>query len=221
MTSARDARMALVAAALLGCLLGGQAIVDGRAPATVSSSPGESAARAGFAYLTGLRRFAALLIWNRLEPQFHEYYDGTPLKTQLFVLPNMRIVLLLDPRFIQAYYIAPWILIENARIQDGVELARRGVMDNPDSGLLHASLAQILVLRTSDLKGAVHQADLAMRSDQLWASGTEQWQAMQMLAGVYRTAGLKQKEADVRRVIRQIESDLGGAPGYRDPDAQF
>jgi tetratricopeptide (TPR) repeat protein len=207
--------------ALAVCLLCGQAVADATVPTRAGAQTGAAFGRAGFAYLTGLRRFAALLLWNRLEPQFHEYYLGQPLKYQTFLLPNMNMVLLLDPQFIQAYYMAPWIVRDNGRAEDAIVIAREGVAANPDSGLLHTSLAQILYLEKRDETESVRQADLAMRPNQLWADATEQWQALKVLADIYAHAGLPQKADLALAVTRELEKSMGSAPGFRDPDQQF
>jgi tetratricopeptide (TPR) repeat protein len=192
---------------LVACILGGQALVDDGTTASGVTQVGSAAGRAGFAYLTGLRRFTALLLWNRIEPQFHEYY--------------LRLVVALDPQFIQAYYVAPWVVRANGRAADAIAIAREGVENNPRSGLLHSALAQILFLRAGELDAAVAQADLAMRPDQVWADATEQWQGIRMLRDIYAKAGLPAKVAETDRVTALLESDLGGAPGFRDPDEQF
>jgi tetratricopeptide (TPR) repeat protein len=220
-TAVRKSASLLVGLALVACLLGGQALADARIPARSGLQAGATFGRAGFAYLTGLRRFGALLLWNRLEPQFHEYYLGQPLKYQTYLLPSLRLVLLLDPQFIQAYYMAPWIVRDNGHTEDAIVIARDAVVDNPDSGLLHTSLAQILYLEKRDQAESVRQADLAMRQNQLWADATEQWQAMKILADIYAHAGMPQK-ADLANVVAtQLETQIGSAPGFRDPDQQF
>ncbi|MDO8915451.1 MAG: hypothetical protein Q7W16_05145 [Coriobacteriia bacterium] len=210
-----------IALLLVACILGGQALVDGGIASSDATQVGSAAGRAGFAYLTGLRRFAALLLWNRIEPQFHEYYGGKPIEEQTFILPNLRLVVALDPQFVQAYYVAPWVVRANGREADAIAIAREGVANNPRSGLLHSALAQILFLRAGELGAAVEQADLAMRPDQVWADATEQWQGVRMLREIYAKAGLSAKVAETDRVTALLESDLGGAPGFRDPDEQF
>jgi tetratricopeptide (TPR) repeat protein len=219
--SVRIPALAAVALALVACLLGGQALADARVPGRAGAATGAAVGRAGFAYLTGLRRFAALLLWNRLEPQFHAYYSNLALKDERFLLPNMRVVTLLDPQFVQAYYMVPWILLDNGMLADSLEVAREGVANNPDSGILHTSLAQILYLKTDDVAGAVAQADLAMRPSQLWADSTEQWESMKVLVDIYRKAGEPDRAAAVLLVVQEIEKQLGGAPGVRDPGSQF
>jgi hypothetical protein len=218
-TLTRTVRTSAAAMALVACLLGGQALVDGGAGAVARVDA--TVGRAGFAYLTGLRRFAALLLWNRIEPQFHAYYADRPIKEQTFVLPNLRVIVALDPQFIQAYYVAPWVVQANDKVADALAIAREGVANNPRSGLLHSALAQILYLRTDDIDAAVVQADLAMRSDQVWADATQQWQGIRILRDIYAKAGLPDRVAETDRVTAMLETDLGGAPGFRDPDEQF
>jgi tetratricopeptide (TPR) repeat protein len=220
-TATRKSAGLLVGVALIACLLGGQALADASIPARSGTQAGVTFGRAGFAYLTGLRRFAALLVWNRLEPQFHEFYLGQPLKYQTYLLPNLRLVLLLDPQFIQAYYMAPWIVRDNGHVEDALAIARDAVVDNPDSGLLHTSLAQILYLEKREQAESVRQADLAMRQNQLWADATEQWQGMKILADIYAHAGLQEKADLAIAVTKQLETQIGSAPGFRDPDQQF
>lgn len=216
MTSVRDRALALAATlGLVACLLAGQAMADsGRASASRSAQA--AVGRAGFAYLTGLRRFAAAELWIHLEPQFDGYYRV--LKNAQFMLPNIRLIVLLDPHFVQAYYVAPQILIDSGRVADAIALARDGVVDNPDSGTLHASYSQLLQTRTDDLAAAVREADLAMRPDQRFADSDEQFNAMKMVAGVYKKAGLADREAKALEVVRQLDSDPSRAPGVRDSE---
>jgi tetratricopeptide (TPR) repeat protein len=211
----------LAAFAFVACLLGGQALADARVPARSGAEAGAMLGRASFAYLTGLRRFAALILWNRLEPQYHGYYREKPLKDQVFLLPNLRMVLVLDPQFIQAHYMAPWILRDNGRIDEALSVARAAVEDNPDSGLLHTALAQLLYLEKRDRAESLRQADLAMRPNQLWADDTEQWEALKIIADIYRSAGLTTKADAAIAVTKQLETRMDSAPGIRDPDEQF
>jgi hypothetical protein len=60
-----------------------------------------------------------------------------------------------------------------------------------------------------------------MRSDQVWADATQQWQGIRILRDIYAKAGLPDRVAETDRVTAMLETDLGGAPGFRDPDEQF
>jgi tetratricopeptide (TPR) repeat protein len=221
MTTARRGANLALGTLLAASLLAGQAVTDASMHARGGPQAGEVFGRAGFAYLTGLRRFAALLLWNRLEPQYHEYYSGRSLKDQTFLLPNLRVVLMLDPRFIQAYYMAPWVVRDNGLVDDAIAIARQGAADNPDSGLLHTSLAQILYLERRDQAESLREADLAMRPDQLWADATEQWESMKIIADIYRSAGLADRAETAIAITKQLEAAPGTVPGLRDPGEQF
>jgi hypothetical protein len=111
---------------------------------------GTSVGRTGFAYIGGVRRFAAAVLWNRLDPQFHEYYSGTSLSEQTYMLPTIRMVTALDPQFEQAYYIGSWMVKEAVSAEEGLAFARRGLAANPRSGLLHTNLIQILFSEDKD-----------------------------------------------------------------------
>ena len=102
--------MALVVAVLLVALLGAQALAGCSAPpASHGRSTGATLGRTGFEYLGGLRKFAAAALWNRLDPQFHEYGNGKSIDERLEFLPTMRIVQMLDPQFEQTYYVSAFI----------------------------------------------------------------------------------------------------------------
>lgn len=201
-----------VGLALVACLVAvllGQAGTDRLAPSGRSESTGRTVGRAAFAYVSGLRVFAAQVLWNRLDPQHHEYYAGLTIGKELFLLPNLRLIMLLDPQFVAAYYEVPWILADNDRIADALAVAREGVTNNPKSGLLHASYAQILYLKTRDIAGAVEQADLALQPDTFWTDETEQWESLRIVEDVYIKAGEKDKAARVTAILDALSAKWG------------
>ena len=67
----------------------------------------------------------------------------------------------LDPTLEQSYYVGSWVLVQNDRVFEGIEMAERGVRENPDSGLLITNLAQVLMLYGDDLPAAYDMADTA------------------------------------------------------------
>lgn len=193
----KTALTALLAVALVAVLLLGQAAADRLTPAAGFARTGRLVGRAAFAYLTGLRTFAAAALWSRVEPVYHGYYERYALKEQAWSMPTMRIVLALDPQFVQAYYVAPWVMTERGMVDRGLALARLGVENNPRSGLLHASYAQMLALNGRDIKEAVRQANLALVSD--WADIDEEFAGLVQLRLVYEKAGLKDRALAVQR----------------------
>ena len=66
-------RLGMIAAALVAVLLGAQAVAALSAPAEPVASTGATLGRTGFEYIGGLRKVVAATLWNRLDPQFHEY----------------------------------------------------------------------------------------------------------------------------------------------------
>jgi len=111
-------RIILAAAALVAVLVAGQALAAISAPAGGVASTGRLIGQTGFAYLGGLRTFAAAVLWARLEPLFHGYYDDRQVKELDEFLPTMRLVQTLDPQFEQAYYNAAWILARRGKTDD-------------------------------------------------------------------------------------------------------
>jgi len=170
---------------------------------------------AGYTFLTGLRTFAGAELWNRLDPQLHEYYKGVPLDRQLYLVPNMRLVTLLDPHLEEAYYVLPWILARNGKVAPALELSAEGVAQNPDSGKLAASYAQLLFLYKRDLKAASAAADRALSPDAHWADLSDEWTGLKIIADIYRLAGqpAKQQEALARaQAVGKRMDELGIKP---------
>ena len=206
---------------LLVVLLAAQGGADALAP-TGGGGPGRSLGRTGDAYLSGLRVFAAYTIWNRIEPQFHGYYGKLPLKDQKFLMPNLRLVVLLDPQFVQAYYIVPFVLADGGRVNDALDVAREGVANNPRSGLLRMSYAQMLFIFKKDYAAAATQADLALGTGIEWRDPLQLWENLDVARDIYKRAGMTAKSESVVRAIAALEARYGGAdkiPGDRDTDA--
>lgn len=220
MNRAVDSRLPLAVAAvvLVAALLGGQAMTDAGPPATDRTGAALPVGRAGFAYITGLRRFAAVLLFTRLEPQYHEYYIDIPADKLEFLMPSFYLISWLDPEFDQPYYMATWILFKNDREDEAFALARESVAANPRSGLLHASYAQMLRLADRDVAEQVRQSDAAMRSDIVWKTSNEQWECMTIVADIYSHAGLPEKADRAKAIADRIVEGLGGSVGFPEPE---
>lgn len=201
----------LIAAAVFA----GNALSDAVAPTRVTTGTGASVGRAAFSYLEGLRAFAAYALWNRLEPQLHEYYEGSDLKDDLFAVPTMTIVMALKPDFVPPYYVMPWVLIRNGRLDQGLAIAKAGVANNPRSGLLIMAYAQILTLEKNDYASASQQCDAAMRADTYWADDEERFFSLRIAEDVYLHLGETAKAKAVAAVLESIKK-AGVTPG---PDA--
>ncbi len=202
----------LTVAALVLLLWGGQWVADGSVSLEGQASTGRLLGRTGFAYLTGLRTFAAAALWNRIDPQFHEYY-GSSLEGSAFMLPTLRIVTWLDPQFIQAYWVGPWIVGTHLGMEEeAMAFALEGVANNPHSGLLLTQLAQFHLL-SDDMDAALEWADRAVRPAVDWLDLLERHDSYAILRGVYRVAGdtemAERLASELETLDAQIEEQYG------------
>ncbi len=199
----------VVVVLLFSTVLAGQAVADSiafeDAPFT---STGDAVGRAGFAYLAGLRTFAAAVLWNRLDPQYHEYYSNVELKDQIQMLPTAKLVTLLDPQLPEPYYVAAWVLARRGEVDAGLELAGLGVENNPHSGLLRVNNAQILWLY-GDMDKAVSEARAALGDDMVWDSPFDQHDAYVTVRVILDDQGYADEAQEVVRRIEEIDEVLG------------
>jgi hypothetical protein len=216
----------------LALILGGQSLADAAAPSVPNGAlTGAAVGRAGFAYLTGLRKFAAALLWNRLDPQMHEYYGGhAGLGRMVFMLPNIKVITMLDPQFVEGYYVAPEILIDSGllpgsppqlsaeRLKAGLDLAREGAANNPNSGILLESCAELLWTRGKDLKAAVPYAERAMDPGVVWRTDEEEWDAMAVLGDIFAKSGDTARAAQARAVQAAIDANPNATKNAADGD---
>lgn len=198
----------IVVIALAALLLAGQFIADRQALAVARDSA--ALGRAGFAYLTGVRTFIAAVLWNRLDPIFHDYYEGLTLAEQTQMLPTIQAVIALDPQFIDAYYVAAWMLAQRGDVETGLDIARQGVENNPRSGILRMNYAQLLYLFKRDTPAAIEQVDAAVR-DAEWREPAEQRDAYAVFRAIYRSAGMTEREAFMLEEMLRLDEIIGAA----------
>lgn len=214
------ARRILVVVLLLGVLLGSQVLAAVAAPATAErTGTGQAVGKAAFAYLGGLRTFGAAVLWNRLDPQFHEYYESGSIADLDYMVPTLAVVQALDPQFTQAYYISSYIVAKKEGYRAGIEVARAGVKNNPRSGLMRTNLAQLLYLEDPAKNEAemLEQAKVALSDQAQWKDDEELYEGYVVFRDVMRKAG-KNKIADV--LDEQIEHlrEEGAGEGDHDHD---
>lgn len=198
-----------VAVALLFVvILTGTAVADSLVPEVRRGGAGEEIGRAGFAYLTGIRSFAAAVLWNRLDPLFHDYYGDLSLTEQTYMLPTIRMAITLDPQLQQPYYVAAWMLTQRGDVEEGVELARLGTENNPRSGLLRANYAQILWLVLGDVETAAEQSGLALAEETEWYDVREKHDAYVVFRDVFRAAGDEARASEVTAEIQRIDTEM-------------
>lgn len=172
-------------------LFASQALGVATAPDVPTTGTGEVLGHAGFAYIGIFRTYAAAVLWNRLEPVFHGYYSGVPLKDQKFMIPTVFMVQALDPQLEQPYYLGAYTLADMGDFKDALALAKRGVKENPRSGLLRANLAQILLMQdpVKNLPEMKRQADAGLSPDMTWTTPDDFYEGLAIFRTVYRRAG--------------------------------
>lgn len=217
-------RIALILV-LLAAVAFAQNAAASLAPSGSSAQTGRLIGRAGFSYLSGIRTFAAAVLWNRLEPQLHEYYADKQLAEQTQTLLTIRLVQMLDPQFVQSYYVASWILSRHGDVGQGLDLAREGVSKNPSSGLLRSSLVQVMMLedKAKYAAEAAAQADAGTAPGIIWTDDAEKMEGYAVFAAAYHIAGLTGKEKAARAVVSSLAGktgadSIGGAGHDHDGD---
>lgn len=203
-----------MAVLLLAVIVGAQAVAAVSAPAGVTISTGSMLGQTGFEYLGGLRKFAAAALWNRLEPQFHEYGNGKSIDERLDFLPTMRLVQILDPQFEQAYYVSAFMLGRIDRMPQALEIAREGIRHNPDSGLMRANYAQLLLIqdKVKNLPEALKAAQSGIRPETVWANTDDQFEGYGIFGTVFRLAGdtaAADKMTEAQKVLSAQGAGLG------------
>jgi hypothetical protein len=199
-----------LAVVMLAVLLAGQAVGDRINPPAAKVSTGAVVGRSGFAYLTGVRQYAAAVMWARLDPLNDAYYGTLPLKDKKFLLPSIRFVTWLDPTFEEPYYDGVMIVYDNGLKSEALSMAIEGVRNNPDSGWMHANYAQLLMFENR-LPAAAKQADLAMKG--YWTDPGAEYNMLKTLEIIYNKTGQPQKTARVRAEHDRLVGVLQQRPG--------
>lgn len=182
---------ALVAAGIalsLVLVLGGQAAARAAAPEASGAATGQAVGKAASSYLTGLRTYAAAVLWNRLDPVTHRYYEDVALDDQVFTLTTIAAVQALDPHAIQSYFVGSWILVRNDRKVDGMAMAKNGVENNPTAGLVFINYAQLLWLEEQDIVRAAGYAERSISPEMTWVDIETQQNQYLMAAAIFRQA---------------------------------
>ena len=202
----RTAAPFLALVVVLALALGGQAMTDRLAPDTGAAATGRAVGQATLSYVSGLRTFVAAVLWMRLEPTLHGFYDGVPLAEQRYMLSTVAAVQALDPSLQQPFYIGAWVLARNDRVDDALAMAERGISENPDAGLLLTNLAEIKMLYADDLPGAVETARAALEPDVEWLDFYEQYNAYPVLAAIFRAGGRDDLDAIVQAELARMDA---------------
>ncbi|MHB1016452.1 MAG: hypothetical protein ACYC2X_00985 [Coriobacteriia bacterium] len=214
-------RASAIAIACVLCVvlaLGGQALTDASAAELGRADAGELIGGASSSYLTGVKRFAAAALWNRMDPILHNYYEGVGFDDQLYILPTVAMVQTLDPQLVQPYYIGAWMLVRNDRPEDGVAMAERGVRENPDAGILYVNLAQLQHLYADDLPAAVKTGEQVLEHEMWWTDFTEKYNAYPALRAIFAKAGRDDLVDAVNEELEYLDQEARDRLGS-DPEA--
>jgi hypothetical protein len=193
---------------LLSLALVGQAGADALVPVTEKSGTGQAVERAGFAYLTGVRTYAAAVLWNRLDDLLHEYYEGVPLIEQTYIMPTLNMAVMLDPQLTPPYNVGAWVLARQGSVDEGLALAEKGVESNPRSGILLVNHAQLLSLFTDDDAATIARAQEALASDIVWIDLIEQHDGYAVVSAILRQSGEEEAAAHANREIERIDAEI-------------
>lgn len=221
MDALRSEKLPLVLAGVfLLVALSGQYVSDSSLDSGSSAATVQAVGRASNSYLTGIRTYAAAVLWNRIDPLMHGYYEDAKLEDQRYMLSSIALIEWLDPAFAPAYYVGPWILVRNDKVDEGMAMAKRGVEQIPESGMCRTSYAQLLLTQRDDIAAAVEQGKAALDETVVWTDGTEQMNAYAAIAQIFRQAGETQLVAYVAAEIDRIDAtvDNGASEDIHDHD---
>jgi hypothetical protein len=195
-------------------------MADALVPDASAAATGQAVGRAAASYLSGIRIFAAAVLWNRIDVVYHSYYRDVGLSDQRFIMSTIAIVQALDPTAVQSYYIGAWVLVRNDRVADGLAMAERGVINNPEAGILRTNAAQLRMLFGDDLEGAVEMAKTILddTSGMVWTDAVEEHNAYPILGAIFRAAGRDDLDAIVQAELLRIDQEAGDLLGDDDHD---
>lgn len=181
----------IAVALLLVALIGGQALASATAPPGGVAATGRVIGQTSFAYLGGLRTFAAAVLWNRLDPIFDGYYHDRNVDEIVMFLPTMRLVQILDPQFEQSYYNSSFIIARQGRMDDALDIARLGMKNNPGSGLMLANYAQLLLIqdKKANMPELLKLAEQAIQPEVRWANADDRFEGYGIFRTVFDLAG--------------------------------
>jgi hypothetical protein len=196
---------------VLALLVGAQYVAQQSLPTGGYTATGLALGQTGWAYLGGLRTFAAAVLWNPLDEQFHRYYGGALDSNFKVFMPTIRLVQVLDPHFEQSYYVAAYELAQAGYMPEALKVAREGVDNNPLSGRLRSNYIQILLIqdKKKNLPLAVEQAKAGIQPDMTFTSGDNKFEAYGVFKSVFNMAGEKDLARQVAAEQAKIQTEGG------------
>ena len=209
----------LVAVLALCVLTGAQALATASVPPVAQLSQSKVVGQAGFAYLGGIRLFLAGVLYSRLDPQWHQY-GAQDIKNRLDLLPTIRLIQALNPQMEQSYYYVSYVLMVRGRTADALALAKQGIANNPQSGLLRANYVQLLLEqdKKKNLPLMLAQTKLGLGPDIRYSSSDDEFEAYGIFRTVYLLEGDKamaKSISDAQQLLKQASP--AGAAGTTSP----
>lgn len=200
---------AVYVGALVAVLLASQAMALSIAPASNRASTAKTIGQTGFAFLGGLRTFAAAVVLNRLDP-IHDTYFGHAgsIKDETYLLPSLRLVTMLEPTFEAPYYNVAYILAARGNPTEGLRVAREGLRNNPRSGLMHANVVQVLLIedKKKNLPEMVRIASAGLHEDVYWATADDQFEGYAVFRAIFKLAGNQQMVDELTEAGERIRA---------------
>jgi len=218
-TGAAPGRSLFVVIALVAVLILGQWAATSTAPTAGVADTGRLLGRTGFAYLGGVRTFAAAVLWNRLDPQFHEYYGTAKLTEMDFAIPTMRLVVALDPQFTQAYQVSSFIIFQKVGQAQGIDIAQEGVANNPRSGIMRSNLAQLLFLhdKAGTRDEVLEHIEAGLEPSSVWLNAEEEYEGLATMRSLLTALGEGDRAPGIDARLAELREHEGGA-GDHDHD---
>ena len=201
--------LVLIVALCVALIVGAQGLAAASAPSNVQLSESRVIGQAGFAYLGGLRVMLAGLLYERLDPQFHQYILDRRIQDRIDLLPSIRLIQALNPQLEQPYYYVSYILFRRGRVNDAVALAKQGVANNPQSGLLRANYVQLLMVqnRKANLAEMLRQTRIGLSKDATFSSIDDQFESYGIFRTTYTLAGDQQMVQELKAEQKRLAAE--------------
>lgn len=131
-----------------------------RTPAGTGSADGENfpAASSLLDLFGGARQYLAFTYYIKTDKLHHTYYGGFAEEAEL--VPYFKLVALLDPNYVSAYYVGAGIMEVLGKIDEAIAFTLQGIEANPEAGDLYYSLGDFYLLekRYAEARDAFEEA---------------------------------------------------------------
>ncbi|MEW6554568.1 MAG: tetratricopeptide repeat protein [Actinomycetota bacterium] len=111
-----------------------------------------------FDLLGGARQYLAFTFFIKTDKLHHAYYGSSTQEAEL--VPYFKLVALMDPNYVSAYYVAVDILAALGKREEAIAFTLQGIEANPESADLYYSLGDLYLQekRFDDAKDAFEEA---------------------------------------------------------------